>query len=144
MKMRKLLLLPAMVLLLTACGNGGGGGSSSSSQGGGGGGSSGGGSGGSGDYRPLTINFYLDYNHYDEENPYHSARWYYDTTFTKDDVGLVDPTEVPDQYYPTFKGWSTHALVDEDQYLWNFGTDKVAEADAVNGVIEFFGIFIGD
>ena len=136
MKMKKLFLLPAMMLLLTACGNGGGGG--------GGGSNSGSGGSGSGDYKPLTINFYLDFNHYDEENPYHTAQWYYDSAFTKADLGLVDPTEVPDRFYPTFKGWSTHALVDEDKYLWNFGTDKVAEADAVNGVIEFFGIFVGD
>lgn len=130
MKMKKLVVLPIMMLLLTACNGNDSGGSS--------------GGGGSGDYKPLTINFYLDYNHYDEENPYLSARWYYDTTFTKEDINLTDPTEVPDPYYPTFKGWSKYALVDEDSYLWKFGVDKISESEAVNGVFEIFGIYVGD
>ena len=137
MKNKKFLLIPALALLLGACsGNNNGSNNNNNSNS----------SGGDSDYKPLLMNFYLDYNHYDEDNPYYSARWYYDTTFTKDQIGLSDPgsDKTPDPYYPTFKGWSLYAVVDEDKYLFNFGTDKIAIEQTVNGVIEFFGIYVGD
>lgn len=172
MKKKLLLLIPTLMLALAACNNGGtntsnpdpskpegtsqtsGGEASQSSE----------------EYsddpsRPeganLRIDFYLDYNHYgkgikgfgNEENKYHCAWWYFDRPFTKADIGLVDPTTAPDPYYPTFAGWSRHALVDETEtkkegsdeylYMWNFGIDKVSEAEAVGGYIELFGIFVG-
>ena len=137
MKLKKLLLLPLLAapLMVASCVSGGGTTSSS-----GGDSSSSGGGGGS---KNLLMKFFSDYNHYDEEEPYLSVWWYYDQPFSKADIGLNDPTEVPDPYYPTFLGWSIHPVVDEDQYLWNFGKDVVTTEMAVGGEIEFFGIFVG-
>lgn len=127
--MKKLFLIPALALLLTACGNS--------------------------DKKPpsydpsnpverdFKINCYLDYNHYDPDNPYYVAWWDFDKVFTQADIGLKDPTEVPDSYYPTFKGWSRHALVDEDKYLFDWNT-PISEEEAVGGYIELFGIFVGE
>jgi len=132
MKMKKLILLPALALLLAGCNNSGGGSGDKPSK-----------------YDPsnpkerdFKINCYLDYNHYDPDNPYYVAWWDFDKVFTQDDIGLKDPTEVPDPFYPTFKGWSRHALVDEDQYLFDWNT-AISEEDAVGGYIELFGIFVG-
>ena len=128
MKMRKLILLPALTLLLTACNNGGG-------------------SGDGGSYNPekerdFKIMCYLDYNHYDPDSPYYVAWWDFDKPFSQSDIKLVDPTEAPDPYYPTFKGWSRYALVDEDKYLFDWNT-AISEDEAVGGYIELFGIFVG-
>lgn len=90
----------------------------------------------------IRIKFYLDYNHYDKDNPYHSVWWDSDTTFTKEQIGLVDPTEAPDPYYPTFLGWSKYAVVDEDSRLWNFGVDKISYDETAGGTFEIFGIFV--
>ena len=154
MKNKLLLVIPTFLLVLASCA--GNNPSSSASQGGD--------SGDSEEYsddpsRPeganLRIDFYLDYNHYDKDNKYYSAWWYFDRTFTKDDIGLKDPGAdlTPDPYYPTFAGWSRHALVDETEtkkdgtqellYMWNFGIDKVSEEEAVGGYIELFGIYVG-
>ncbi|MBE6135877.1 MAG: hypothetical protein E7181_01240 [Erysipelotrichaceae bacterium] len=129
MKMRKLILLPALALLLTGCNNG----PKTPSK-----------------YDPsnpkerdFKINCYLDYNHYDPDNPYYVAWWDFDVPFSKDDIQLKDPDTVPDPFYPVFKGWSRHALVDEDQYLFDFNT-PISEEEAVGGYIELFGIFVGE
>ena len=90
----------------------------------------------------LIIRFYLDYNHYEKENPYYTAYWYTDRTFTKEDIGLVDPKEVPDSFYGTFLGWSKYVIVDEDSYLWKFGEDKISYSDTAGGTFEIFGIFV--
>ena len=90
----------------------------------------------------IRIKFYLDYNHYDKDNPYHSVWWDSNKTFTKEEIGLVDPT-APDPYYPTFLGWSKYAIVDEDDRLWNFGVDTISYDDTAGGIFEIFGIFIG-
>lgn len=156
MKNKKFLLLPALALMLCACNNGSGNGSGVS-----GGDQSGNQStvapdqSASGDqdsdgtsYDPnkqLRLDFYLDYNHYDKENPYYSVFWYYDDPFTKEAIGLTDPDPKKisdlDPFYPNFKGWSRHAVVDEDSYLWKFGQESVSKEMAVGGYVEFFGIF---
>ena len=132
MKLRKLLFLPALALLLTGCNNGSGDSKTPPDP---------------DKYNPVEerdfkIMCYLDYNHYDPDNPYYVAWWDFDLPFTKEQIKLTDPTEAPDPYYPTFKGWSRHALVDEDQYLFDFNT-AISEDDAVGGFIELFGIFVG-
>ena len=132
MKMRKLLLLPVLALLLSGCNNGDGGSKTPPDP---------------EKYDPVEerdfkIMCYLDYNHYDPDNPYYVAWWDFDLPFTKEQIKLTDPTEAPDPYYPTFKGWSRHALVDEDQYLFDFNT-PISEEEAVGGFIELFGIFVG-
>lgn len=90
----------------------------------------------------IRIKFYLDYNHYDKDNPYHSVWWDSNKTFTKEEIGLVDPT-APDPFYPTFLGWSKYAIVDEDARLWNFGVDTISYDDTAGGIFEIFGIFVG-
>ena len=124
---KKLLLLPLAALFLASCvGPGGGGGGFDPDE-----------------ERDFTIYFYLDYNHYDPDDPYYACSWYYDRPFSKTDINLKDPTEAPDPYYPTFLGWSRQALVDEEQYLWDFKT-AISEEEAVGGYIELFGIFVGE
>ena len=78
----------------------------------------------------YTLVFYLDYNHYDPDDPYYTYDWYFDTPFTQEQIGLTNPTTAPDPFYGTFKGWSRQALVDEDQYLWDF-TKGFSEAETV-------------
>ncbi len=132
MKMKKLLLLPVLALLLTGCNNNGGGKTPSK-------------------YDPdnpterdFKINCYLDYNHYDPDNPYYVAWWDFDTVFSKEDIGLKDLTDADatDPYYSHFLGWSRHALVDEEKYLFDWNT-PISEEEAVGGYIELFGIFVG-
>ena len=68
---------------------------------------------------PLLVNFYTDYNHYDESNPYYSYRWY-DTQVLPE----VPPTpEAPTPGYPVFLGWSKKPIIDTKEDLWNFETD---------------------
>lgn len=124
---KKVIFLPA-IALLTACGGGGGGGGGTSQR---------------DRDATLLVHFYSDYNHFEEGESYLDAWWYYNRPIDKDKIGLKDPTEAPDPYYPTFLGWSLHPIVDEEQYLWDFTTDVVTEDMAVGGEIEFFGIYVG-
>lgn len=95
----------------------------------------------SGDNKPLTINFYVDYNHYEPEEPYYVAKWYYDRPFTKEDLGLTDPA-CPDEYYSKFLGWSLHTLLDGTEGLWKFGEDSVSRELAVGEYVNLFGIWV--
>ena len=151
MKFSKLLLVPFAALLLSACGGGGTpsqtpsseptiissepAGESSQDE------------SGSGPVDPemnLILRFYLDYNHYEKEEPYYQTWWYLDRPFTKEQIGLVDPTEASDPFYPTFLGWSRYSIVDEEERLWKFGTDTVSQNDTAGGAFEIFGIFVGE
>ena len=141
MMKKKLLVLPLIMLLLAGCSGKGSDTSSGEST------SEGSTSQTSNSDDPgghdIKIKFYLDFNHYDKENPYHQVWWDSDTTFTKEQIGLVDPTTAPDPYYPTFLGWSKYAIVDEDARLWNFGVDKIQYSETAGGTFEIFGIFVG-
>lgn len=92
--------------------------------------------------KDFWIRVYLDYNHFDESNPILKIMWQYGLPFTKEDIGLTDPTSVPDPYYNRFLGWSLHTIVDETQYLWRFGEDVVTAEMAVGGYINLYGIFV--
>lgn len=123
-------LLPVLLLGLTACG---GGGSSS-------------GSGNSSEMptsKDATILFYLDYNHADEANPYYKAEWYLGVPFTKEDIGLTDPTKDQASYeeFTTFLGWSVHPVIDSEDQLWKFGED-VKVKDERGTYLQLFGIWV--
>ncbi|MCR4880169.1 MAG: hypothetical protein K5906_04365 [Bacilli bacterium] len=94
--------------------------------------------------KEATIYFFLDYNHaVDEENPYYIAEWYLGVPFTKEDIGLVDPTSEDASYseFKVFKGWSVHPVIDSDDQLWNFGEDfKEKDERGVN--LQLFGIWV--
>ncbi len=79
------------------------------------------------DSKDVTILCYIDYNHADESNPYHRSEWYYDYPFSKEDIELVDPSSSQTKYeeFGTFKGWSTHPIINSDDQLFNFGVDVV-------------------
>ena len=136
MKMKKklLALLPVLLLGLSACNNGG-----NSSGGGGGGGDS----STIPTSKEATIYFYLDYNHADETNPYYKAEWYLGVPFTKEDIGLTDPTSDQASYqeFKTFLGWSMHPVIDDESQLWKFGEDvKVKDDRGTN--LQLFGIWV--
>ena len=92
--------------------------------------------------KDFWIRVYFDYNHFDESEPLLKVMWQYGLPFTKEDIGLTDPTTVPDPYYNHFLGWSLHPIVDEEQYLWKFGEDVVTAEMAVGGYINLYGIFV--
>ena len=131
MKKNLFKLLPVLLLGLTACG---GGGSSSS--------------GGEGSSelptsKDATILFYLDYNHADEDNPYYKVEWYLGVPFTKEEIGLTDPTS-DDASYPEFTkflGWSMHPVIDSEDQLWKFGED-VKVKDERGSYLQLFGIWV--
>lgn len=133
MKKKLLALLPALLLTLSACGGGGG--------------SSGGGEGGGSSEMPTskdaTIIFYLDYNHADENDPYYKAEWYFGVPFTKDDIGLVDPSIDLASYseFTTFLGWSMHPVIDSEDQLWKFGEDVKVKDDR-GSYLQLFGIWV--
>ena len=126
MKKSKLLLIPVLSLLLASCS---GGGNNPNEEG------------------DFKVYVYLDYNHYDPENPYLTGWGYYGVPFTKADLGLTDPdpSSIPDldPYYPNFLGWSRQVLVDDTADLWKFGEDKIEKGEAPGDYIELFGIFVG-
>ena len=131
MKKKLLALLPVLLLGLSACGGGGGGES---------------GAGGSSELptsKDATILFYLDYNHADEENPYYKAEWYLGVPFTKEDIGLTDPSADKASYpeFATFLGWSVHPVIDSEDQLWKFGED-VKVKDERGTYLQLFGIWV--
>ena len=135
MKKRLFKLLPILLLGLTACGGGGSDASSTSSGG-----------GGSSEIPPtkdVTILCYIDYNHADEDNPYHQAKWYYSKTFTKEDIELTDPDESAANYpeFKTFKGWSQHPLIDNDDQLFKWG-EVTKELDGTPPYVILYGIWV--
>ena len=141
MKRKLLLLLPLLSMALVGCNRGGG--TSSTSSKGGDTSSQPATSSSEEEQKDFLIYCYLDYNHYDKNNPYLRVWWDYNTPFTQADIGLINPTTAPDPYYPTFLGWSMNALVDEDKYLFKFGETVITEQMAVGGYINLFGIFVG-
>ena len=70
--------------------------------------------------KELTIQYFIDYNHADQDNPFYEVEWYSGTT-------IPEPTSkpaCPDEAFPTFLGWSAHSLVDDAKDLWDFKKDK--------------------
>jgi len=141
MKKKLLLkLLPVVLLGLTACNNGG---------------NNSGASGSGFDpsdlpvTKDVTVYFYLDYNHADENNPYFKADWYagvpLDRTQMVDASGqtLVDPTDSQASYeeFGHFLGWSIHPVIDSLDQLWNFSTDVKVKDDR-GYVLQLFGIWV--
>ena len=132
MKKNILKLLPVLLLGLTACGGGGGS-------------SSGGGS--SVEPTPttkdVTVLVYIDYNHADEDNPYHKSTWYFNTTFTQSDIELEDPKPEDANYteFNTFKGWSLHPIIDNDDQLFKWGEFK-KEKDGTPPYVILYGIWV--
>ena len=92
--------------------------------------------------KDVRIICYLDYNHANESNPYHSARWYFYDAFTKEDIGLTDPTPDMASYpeFATFKGWSVHPIIDSDDQLFKFGVDYKAQDG--NNFLVLYGIWV--
>ena len=132
MKKKLLMLLPVLLLGLSACGGGGN--------------SSGGGEGGSSEMptsKEAKIYFYLDYNHADENNPYYKSEWYLGVPFTKEDLGVTDPTSADASYeeFKTFLGWSVHPVIDDESQLWKFG-EEVKEKDDRGVTLQLFGIWV--
>ena len=74
--------------------------------------------------KDLFVAFFLDYNTADFDNPYYSYK-------TEQGKLLTPPPTTPteedahDPAYPIFKGWSSHTVIDNDEDLWDFATDKV-------------------
>lgn len=92
--------------------------------------------------KDVRIICYLDYNHANESNPYHSARWYFNDPFSKADIGLTDPTADMASYpeFTLFKGWSTHPIIDSDDQLFKFGVDMKAQDG--NNFLVLYGIWV--
>ena len=134
MKKKILLLLPALLMTLAACNN---------NNKGGGGGSGGHESGELPEDKEVTIYCYLDYNHADEENPYLKAEWYEGVPFSKEDIGLTDPTNEQASYleFAHFKGWSIHPIIDDLEDLWDFENDY-KEKDERGYVLQLYGIWL--
>ena len=132
MKKNLFKLLPILLLGLTACGGGGGGGNSSG----------GGTSGDTPTTKDVTVLAYIDYNHADEDHPYHSAEWYFSTPFTQEDIGLVDPKNDEANYpeFAKFIGWSLHPVIDDEKDLFEFGKE-VKEKDGTPPFIVLYGIW---
>lgn len=72
------------------------------------------------DEKELTIQYFIDFNHADQENPFYEVEWYSGTT-------IPEPESIPTCPDPAFSkwlGWSAHSLIDDKKDLWNFKTDK--------------------
>ena len=79
-----------------------------------------GGGGSASDDKELTIQYFIDYNHADQDNPFYEVEWYSGTTIPEP----PSKPACPDEAFPTFLGWSAHSLVDDTKDLWDFKKDK--------------------
>ena len=88
--------------------------------------------------RKVTVNFYLDYNQV-------AAGKIYFTTEV-DNGGLIleqpaNPTEAPYPEFPVFKGWSAKEIINNENELWNFATDKVVTNQ---GTFSIYGFWVAE
>lgn len=135
MKKIKLAFLTLLALpLLVGCGPDGGGG----------------GGGGTGDDDPpvppdppideridVTVTYYLDYNMV-------AAKEIYKTETVKNGSKLVkpdNPATAPSVEFPTFKGWSTYQIINDDSFLWDFDKDIVNIEEGAEAKITLYGIW---
>jgi hypothetical protein len=89
------------------------------------------------DYKPLLVNFFTDYNHVDEKNPYHTYRWY-----ELKPLEEVPPTpECPTEGFPIFLGWSEKPIIDSKEDLWDFEIDT---AKMGQYYLALYGIWVAD
>ena len=82
----------------------------------------------------VTVNFYIDCNAIVYDDVYY-------VVVVKNGDKLpkpANPTTAPSSDYPNFKGWSTHEVVDDMKYLWNFEEDVVQSEETT---MNMFGIW---
>ncbi len=73
-------------------------------------------------FQEVTVDFYVDYNTYTA-----NVRDTYDTQIIKNGDKLTKPAtpEAPFKDFPNFLGWSTFALIEDPDLLWDFDNDIV-------------------
>ena len=89
--------------------------------------------------KELTIIFYYDYNH--STSAYHEVKWYHDRPFTKEEIGLTDPTKSNYEEFSTFLGWSLYPIVDSKDQLLKFGEDKFSYRTFGN-TVQIYGVWV--
>ncbi len=73
-------------------------------------------------FQEVTVDFYVDYNTYTA-----NVRDTYDTQIIKNGDKLTKPAtpDAPFKDFPNFLGWSTFALIEDPDLLWDFDNDIV-------------------
>ena len=83
----------------------------------------------------VTVRFFVDYNAITVNDIYATQTVKNFEKVTKP----ADPTIPPQDEFPVFKGWSTHEIVDDMKYLWDFDNDTVQTRSST---LNLFGIWV--
>ena len=83
----------------------------------------------------VTVRFYVDYNAITVSDIYATQTVKNFEKITKP----ANPTVPPQDEFPNFMGWSTHEVVDDMKYLWDFDKDTVQSRSAV---LNLFGVWV--
>lgn len=89
------------------------------------------------DGKTALVNFFVDYNHADEKDPYYSYDWY----------ELVPLEDIPDnppmltEGFPVFLGWSDKPIIDTKDDLWDFEVDTIKVGQYY---LALYGIWVAD
>lgn len=88
----------------------------------------------------MTVNFYLDYSHSEENEVIYTMRWYMLKPLGSIPEGaILTDANAQDELYPHFLGYSEYSSsIDEDK-LWNFETDYKQ-----SNILNLYGIWVSN
>lgn len=92
------------------------------------------------DMMNQTFNFFLDYSHSDEDQPYFTMRWWAYTPLGKcpEEAKLTD-ADATDPLFPHFIGYSRYPSSIDETNLWNFKEDNT-----VAPIVNLYGIWVAN
>ena len=92
--------------------------------------------------KDVTILCFIDYNHANKDSDaYYTAKWYYGVPFTKEDIGLVDPSQGNYPEFSTFLGWSLQPIIDSEDQLLEWGV-YTKDRDGTGSYVNLYGIWV--
>lgn len=93
--------------------------------------------------KDATVYFFLDYNNYDlEDDSVYLAcfKWYRNRPLATSGDIPANPTKAPDPAFPIFLGWSSKAIIDSTDDLWDMENDTIG----TDYILFLFGIWVAE